>query len=270
MIVGFIGVGTMASAIAQGLISHDTVPASNVVGYDKHAEYAQIFSERTGARTVGTIGGLVAEADIVVLSVKPDVVPVVLREVGEHITSTSPVIVSIAAGVTLDKLSTHLGEGGDRAIVRVMPNLNVTVGAGTAGICANAHTSEKQLEDVVRIFESVGQAFVIEESLFSAYTAIAGSSPAWTYLYIDSLARGAVKRGMPKALATEIAASAVLGSAKLLLEDGRSPWDLIDAVCSPGGTTVAGLMAMEDRGFIGAVVAGVEATVDRDIELGSD
>lgn len=270
MIVGFIGVGTMASAIAQGLISHGTVPASDVVGYDKHPEYAQIFSERTGAKAVSSIAEVVSEADIVVLAVKPDVVPVVLAEVGEQVTSTSPVIVSIAAGITLDKLSAYLGEGGDRAIVRVMPNLNVTVGAGTAGICSNEHTSQEQLGEVVRIFESVGQAFIIEEKHFSAYTAIAGSSPAWTFMYIDSLARGAVKRGMPKALATEIAAGAVLGSAKLLLEDDRSPWDLVDAVCSPGGTTVAGLMAMEDRGFISTVVAGVEATVDRDIELGSD
>jgi len=150
-----------------------------------------------------------------------------------------------------------------------MPNVNATVGEGCAAVAGNAAASREDVELVLGMFQAVGEAWELDESQFSAFTAIAGSAPAFAYLFVDSLARGAVKAGMPKALATSIAAQAVLGSARMVLESDSSPWDLIDTVCSPGGTTVAGLLALEDRGFLSTVVHGVSSTIARDKEIGA-
>jgi len=136
-------------------------------------------------------------------------------------------------------------------------------------VTGNDRTSADSLEEVLGLFRSVGDALELEEKHFSAFTAVAGSSPAYAYLFIDSLARGALEAGLPKAVATQIAAQAVAGSARMVLESGEHPWALIDTVCSPGGTTIAGLLALEKNAFVATVVEGIRATVARDRELGA-
>ena len=177
-------------------------------------------------------------------------------------------LVSIAAGITLRALREAAGGSFSGELVRVMPNLNVTVGAGMSAVCAESGPDAAATNVVLEIFRAVGQAVALPEKHFATFTAIAGSSPAFAFLFIDSLARAAVKLGLAKDQATAIAAQAVLGRALQVQQSSLSPWDLIDAVSSPGGTTVAGLVELEERSFIASVIAGVEATVNRSKELG--
>ncbi len=259
----------MAGAIVRGAVESTTVRGSSVVLHDAHAPAAHALADDTGARVVGSASELIEASDVVVLAVKPQVLPVVLEEIAEDVARQGPLVVSIAAGVTLDTIGAALP--GAR-IVRVMPNVNALVGAGMAALCGNTAVGEEDLAAVEELFAAVGDVVRIAEKDFATYTAIAGSSPAFVFTFIDALARGAVREGMPKALSVQIAAQAVLGSARMVLERaeaGTTPADLADMVSSPGGTTIAGLVAMEEAGFSPAVIRGVRAVVDRDRELGA-
>ncbi|MFC4556148.1 pyrroline-5-carboxylate reductase [Georgenia faecalis] len=269
MLVGFIGAGTMAGAIVRGITAAGVVAAQDVVVTDTRPEAATALREAVGVTVASSAGELVAACDVVVLAVKPQVLPAVLADVAGDVGRRRPLVVSIAAGVSLATLTGALPTG--TAVVRVMPNVNAMIGAGMAAVCGNDAASADDVELVRRLFAAVGDAVVLPERDFSTYTAIAGSAPAFAFAFIDALARGAVKNGMPKALATQIAAQTVLGSARMVLEradDGVTPADLVDMVSSPGGTTVAGTVAMDEAGFGPAVVRGVQATIDRDRELG--
>lgn len=271
MTVGFIGSGNMATAIVRGMIAGSFVPASEIVVFDPHPDKREALARELGIVAVESNEALVAASDVVVLAVKPQVLPEVVTSLAAQIADRRRVVVSIAAGTTLAKLEGLLAvEGASDAgtpVVRVMPNVNAMIGAGMAAVCGNTAASSEDVAFVVAMFTAVGAAIELPESQFSTYTAIAGSSPAFAYLFIDSLARAAVAAGMGKDLATQIAAQTVLGSAKMVLESEKSPWDLIDTVCSPGGTTVAGLLALEDRGFLSTVAHGVAATIARDQEM---
>ena len=269
MTIGFIGAGTMAGAIVRGVTAAGVVPGGDVLLYDVNGPAAQRLADDVGATVADSAEAVVRDSDVVVLAVKPQVLPAVLGDLASAVVERRPVLVSIAAGITLAALDALL-PGGDVPVVRVMPNVNAMIGAGMAALCGNAAAGEDDVARVEEIFAAVGGTVVLAEKDFATYTAIAGSSPAFVFTFIDALARGAVRDGMPKALATRIAAQAVLGSARMVLEradDGVSPADLVDMVCSPGGTTIAGIVAMEEAGFTPAVVRGVRAVVDRDREL---
>lgn len=269
MTIGFIGAGTMAGAIVRGMTAEGVVPGGDVLLYDVNETVAQRLADDVGASVAESAEAVVAGSDVVVLAVKPQVLPAVLGELAPAVVERRPVLVSIAAGITLSALDALL-PGGDVPVVRVMPNVNAMIGAGMAAVCGNAAAGEADVARVEGIFAAVGGTVVLAEKDFATYTAIAGSSPAFVFTFIDALARGAVRDGMPKALATRIAAQAVLGSARMVLEradDGVSPADLVDMVCSPGGTTIAGIVAMEEGGFTPAVVRGVRAVIDRDRTL---
>lgn len=277
MTVGFIGTGNMTTAIVRGMVAAGFVPASEIVVFDPNAHKREALARDLGVVAVESNEALVAASDVVVLAVKPQVLPGVLAPLAAQIADRRRVVVSIAAGTTLAKLDGLLAvegtegsegaEAGATPVVRVMPNVNAMIGAGMAAVCGNAAASSDDVAFVVAMFTSVGAAIELPEAQFSTYTAIAGSSPAFAYLFIDALARAAVAAGMGKELATQIAAQTVLGSAQMVLESEKSPWDLIDTVCSPGGTTVAGLLALEDRAFLSTVAHGVAATIARDQEL---
>ncbi len=270
MTIGFIGAGTMAGAIVHGITASGVVAPADVVLHDVHAPVAQALADDVGARGVTSADELVAGCDVVVLAVKPQVLPAVLDELRARITERRPLLVSIAAGISLDAIGSRLGDP-EVPVVRVMPNVNAMIGAGMAAVCGNAAASAEDVARVVEIFSAVGEAVELAEQDFATYTAIAGSSPAFVFTFIDALARGAVRGGLPKALATRIAAQAVLGSARTVLEradDGVTPADLVDMVCSPGGTTIAGIVELEEAGFSPAVVRAVQAVAERDRELG--
>ena len=270
MTIGFIGAGTMASAIVAGIVGRGVVAAEDVVVHDPNRAAADALAARHGVRVAGSNEALVDAVGTVVLAIKPQVFDVVLPPLAPALAENGTLVVSIAAGTSLARIAALLGEHGPtQPVVRVMPNVNAQIGAGMAAVAGNDAASDAQVASVVELFRAVGDAIELPEPSFSTFTAIAGSAPAYAFLFIDALARGALKAGMPKALATRIAAQTVLGSARTVLETGEHPWSLVDTVCSPGGTTIAGLMALEDGGFVSTVVDSVSATIERDRELGA-
>ena len=224
------------------------------------------FAQEIGAHAVASPQAITV-ADLVILAVKPQFVQAALLEAKEAILDKQPLIVSIAAGTTIAELYQLFETTQPLRLVRVMPNMNALIGAGAAAVCGNAFASPEDIQTVLSLFRAVGQAWELEEQYFSIFTAIAGSTPAYAFLFIDSIARAAVKNGMNKELALEIATQAVLGSAQTLANSTENPWTLIDQVSSPGGTTVAGIVELENNAFISTVIKGIEATILRDQEL---
>lgn len=266
---GFIGAGNMAGAIVRGAVRAGVDPRDLVVT-DANPEASARLAGELGVRAVASNLDVVELCDYVVLAVKPQVLSSVLAEVRESLAERRPVVVSIAAGQSLEKLGRMLPPG--LAVLRVMPNVNAMVSAGMAAVCGNDRATAEQVDVVLGLFRSVGEAIELPEKDFSTFTAVAASGPAFAFTFIEALARAALKQGVPKALAVRIAAQTVLGSAQLVLAraaDGLTPADLTDMVSSPGGTTVAGLVAGEEAGFSPAVVRAVEATIARDKELGA-
>lgn len=267
MRIGFIGTGNMATAIIKGIVAKEFITAEQIYLLDVDRSKAESLAEELGANVVESTESLIMAVDFVILAVKPNTIEHVLKESKEMIKAKKPVLVSIAAGTPTEKLYRFLDTDAEVPIVRVMPNVNVMVGKGAAAICGHDFATDEQLDFVVEMFESVGKAWRLAEEDFSNFTALAGSSPAYAYLFIDSIARAGVKHGLPKQIATEMAAQAVLGSAEMILATGENPWTLIDQVCSPGGTTVAGLLALEEEAFISTVVKGIDTTIAKDKEL---
>ena len=269
--LGFIGAGAMGSAIIRGVIDSGLFAGEEIFVSEPNEAHAQRVSAELGIRTAtGNIELVehVGKGGIVILAVKPHIVPGVLREIGDAAGQQGTVLVSIAAGTTLGAMAEHLTEG--QPVVRIMPNVNAMIRQSMSAVCPNEFVTEDQRNEVMAIFEAVGLVEIMAEKDMATYAAIAGCSPAFTFEYIDAMARAAVKNGLPKAQAVRIAAQAVLGSAATVLaraQDGLAPANLADMVQSPGGTTVAGVVALEDAGFGRAVVRGVQASVDRDLEM---
>lgn len=270
MKVGFIGIGNMASAIIKGIIKKNYMSSEDIYLYSRTKKTLDVFAAETKTTICSSSEELISKVDVVVLAVKPNVLKELLPALSDVIKKYQPTLVSIAAGTSLQKLTNLIGENSTNPIIRVMPNLNSIIGEGMTAVCGNDFTSPDKIQYVLGMFDAIGEVIELEEKDFSTFIAIAGSSPAYTFLFIDSLARGAVKNGMPKELATKIAAQAVLGSAKLVLQSDQSPWNLIDQVSSPGGTTVAGIVALEDEKFISTIIKGVDATIAKDQELMAD
>ena len=174
-------------------------------------------------------------------------------------------VVSIAAGISLDIIESFLGK--DKRIIRVMPNTPALVGEGMAGLSPNELVSDEEAELVKKLFESFGKAEIVPEKLQDAVCGISGSSPAYVFMFIEAMADGAVAEGMPRAQAYKFAAQAVLGSAKMVLETGKHPGELKDAVCSPGGTTIEAVAALEQAGFRSAVIDAERICIDKSRSL---
>ena len=269
---GFIGAGNMAGAIVRGAIAAGTDPAS--IWLTSAHDSAARLAEKTGARHEPDAEALAAACDVVVLAVKPRVIPAVAARIFDAVAAARPLVVSIAAGIDLARLESLLPEGA--RVVRAMPNMAAGVSQSMTALAAGAAAGESNLAAARALMDAVGRTMVIAEEDFPTFVGLAGSSPAFVFTFIDALARAGVLGGIPKAQAVEIAAQAVLGSARAVQVEaaaradggaGRTPADLVDAVCSPGGTTVAGLVAMERAGFSNAVIEAVRAVVAADREL---
>ncbi len=271
---GFIGAGSMADAIIRGAVASG-VRAQDLAITSAH-DSARRLAERTGAVHLENSAALARQCDAVVLAVKPHVVPDVLVQIHDAVAAHRPLVVSIAAGVTLERIESLLPSG--TRVMRAMPNMAAAAGESMTALAAGRSATREDLEDVRRLMSAVGRTVTMAEKNFSAFVGLAGSSPAFVLTFIEALARAGVMDGIPKAQAVEIVTQAVLGSARIVQVEetrradgaaGRTPADLIDAVCSPGGTTVAGVVAMERSGFSSAVIDAFEATVARDRELGA-
>lgn len=263
--VGFLGAGQMATALAQGWIAAGLLDRGTSVASDPYPAAWTRFASETGVRVVDTNPAVLAACRLVVLAVKPQVIPAVLSELRPHVTPDH-LFVSIAAGVTLDQLADHLGR--DTRIVRVMPNTPALVGASAAGFAAGTAATPQDIELVGKLFSAVGTAFPLPEKLLDAVTGLSGSGPAFVYVFIEALADGGVRAGLPREVALKLAAQTVFGSAKMVLDTGTHPAALKDSVASPGGTTIAGLHALERAAFRAATMDAVVAATTRATELG--
>ncbi len=262
--LGFIGGGNMAFALVKGIVSSGAVSAVTVS--DKDAEKLKRFSEfsKQGVNTSTDNSEAVSAADAVVLAVKPNVVPLVLDEIKDVL--GNKILISIAAGVSLESISAKLGN--KAKVVRVMPNTPAQVGCGMAVLSPNNNVSDSEAAAVEAIFKSVGEAVILDEKFMSAATALHGSSPAYVYMMIDAMADSGVKYGLTKKQALLLAAKAVEGSAKMVLETGEHPSVLKDNVCSPAGTTIAAVCELEKRGFKTSLQQAIDACVEKAENMG--
>jgi len=263
--IGFIGTGQMARALAKGFIAAGLVPANRIIAFDAIEKAGREFGELVGgAKVAASNAEVVRAADVIFLAVKPQSMPAVYAEIGGQV-AADKLIVSIAAGISLAKLREGLKT---ERLVRVMPNTPALVGQGASAYALGSGVADNDSLTVGMLLDSVGTAFLVEEKQLDAVTGLSGSGPAFVYVMIEALSDGGVKVGLPRSLATKLAAQTVLGAAQMVLATDTHPAVLKDNVASPGGTTIAGLAALEDRGLRGALIAAVEAATRRSQELG--
>ena len=203
--------------------------------------------------------------EYVVLAVKPNMITSVLNEINMELEEYDTVLVSIAAGKTIGFIRDNLSH--DNKIVRIMPNINAKVAAACSAYCTSDKVADEEKKEIEKIFGAVGEIMELPESSFPLFGVLAGCSPAFVYMFIDALARAGVKNGMKKDIALKIAAQSVMGSAKMILESDTHPFELIDQVCSPGGTTIEGVTSLQADGFEAAIHNAVDKAVEKDNKL---
>lgn len=257
--IGFIGMGNMGSAMLNGMLK--VFEPEELIFSRKNEEKGREFSIRTSVDYTKSNRECAAGVKYLILAVKPQFFPEVLEEIRAEIREDQ-IIISIAAGVTIQDIKKKLGE--KTRVVRAMPNTPALLGEGMTGVCFDeAVYSEAEMTVIRKIFESFGKMQIIKENLMNAVICASGSSPAYVYMFIEALADGAVKYGLPRQAAYEMAAQTVLGAAKMVLETGEHPGVLKDKVCSPGGTTIAGVAALEEFGFRNAVIKACDRCYEK-------
>lgn len=264
-VIGFVGAGNMAEALVKGLLAAG-VGKKQLIASDHTAERVAYVHKTYGIKTTEDNTAAVEAADVVVLAVKPQILPRVLDEIAGTITADK-LVVSVAAGVPIEAIEAHLQQRS--RIVRVMPNTPALVQAGAAALVPGAHATEQDLGVVKQIFDSVGKTVVLDdEGLMDAITGLSGSGPAYIFVIIDAMADAGVRVGLSRDVSLALAAQTVLGAAKMLIETGEHPGALKDKVTSPGGTAIAGLHTLEQGGLRTTLINAVEAATRRSRELG--
>ncbi|MDB6172204.1 MAG: Pyrroline-5-carboxylate reductase [Chthoniobacteraceae bacterium] len=262
MIFGFIGSGKMAAALVQGVVKAGAIAREEIVVADTHASTAEALSRAAGVRVASGNEELARLADVLVLCVKPGDALAALRSLD----CTGKLVISIVAGLTIAALEEAAGAGA--RIVRVMPNTPALVNKGAAGFSLGHQATSEDAAVTEKIFGSVGNAFLVKESLLDVVTGLSGSGPAYVFLIIEALADGGVLMGLPRESALKLAAQTVAGAAELVLQTGEHPAVLRDMVTSPGGTTIAGIEALEANGARSALISAVRAATERAREIG--
>lgn len=262
--VAFIGVGRMGSALARGLVAA-VVPPERIRASDADASVARRLAEEIGVRVAESNREAVRDADTVVLAVKPQLAKPVLQELAPALTEHHA-LVSIAAGISSTQLAAWSGLP-LRRIVRTMPNTPCLIGAGAVALAVGPKTDADAAEAARAIFEATSLVVTVDEKLIDAVTGLSGSGPAYVFLFLEALAEGGVAAGLSCDTAQSLAAQTVLGAARMVRELGAHPATLRDQVTSPGGTTVAGLGVLEERGFRSAIIEAVQAAARRSKEL---
>ncbi len=264
--IGFVGAGNMAGALAKGLLATKRFRPRDLWASDAETRQLTRFTRAYGVGRAPDSGTLVAESEIVVLAVKPQVMQAVLAEIRPQVTRRQ-LFVSIAAGMPTLRLEQGLGTR--VRVVRAMPNTPALVGTGITVIVRGAHATAADERRAAELFGGVGEVVrVKDESLMDAVTGLSGSGPAYVYRFAEGLIAGAVAEGLSETVARRLAYQTLRGAAVMLQETGRSPEELRAMVSSPGGTTLAGLGALDERGFVDAVAAAVTAATRRGRELG--
>jgi len=263
--IGFLGAGKMATALARGFVRAGLVTAKQVMASDPSQAARAAFAKAVGAKTMDSNPAVAEFAAVLLLAVKPDQVASVLAELRDHFTARH-CLVSIAAGVPLAKLEAGLGAGA--RLIRVMPNTPALVGASATAFALGKSARPKDGALAQKLFSAVGLAFQVKEPLLDAVTGLSGSGPAYAYLFIEGLSDGGVAAGLPREVATRLAAQTVLGSGKMVLETGLHPSVLKDMVTSPGGTTIEGVHELEKGRMRGTLISAVRAATEKSRKLG--
>jgi len=263
--IGFIGAGNMAEALVKGLLTSGIFTKDQVIMSDVVQERLDLMSLLYGVKTARKNTDVVKFSDLVVLAVKPNQINEVLLEI-KGLLIPKKILISIAAGISTSSISEILKKR--TKLVRVMPNTPALVLAGASVLYCNSLVNREERENVRRIFESIGVAYVIEnEDLLDAVTGLSGSGPAFVAMFIEALSDGGVKMGLSRNMAVRLAAQTVYGTAKMVLESGIHPAELKDRVASPAGTTIEGIKELEVHGFRGGVISAVESAIRRSKEL---
>jgi pyrroline-5-carboxylate reductase len=263
--VGFLGAGNMGEAMIKGLLKTGLVPAAAIGATDARTERLDQIVREYGIHAIASNAALVKESDVVILAVKPQVMGAVLKEIGAAVDGTK-LLISIAAGLATRTLREHLGT--PARLIRVMPNTPALVLEGVTAIARGEGLKAGDLETAQELFGAVGRVVILDEDALDAVTGLSGSGPAYVAIVIESLADGGVKMGLDRATAMTLAAQTVLGSARLILETGAHPGQIKDMVASPGGTTIAGISALEEGGVRRTFINAVERATQRSRELG--
>ncbi len=264
MKIGFIGCGNMASAMIGGILKKGIYEKEEIIVSNLTEAGSRRSQEKLGVVTTLDNKEVVRSTKTVVLAVKPQFYEEVLKEVQEELTPDH-LIVGIAPGKTLAWLEEKSGK--PLKVVRMMPNTPALVGEGMTGFCANGRVTEEELTEIRTITESFGRSEMVPERLMDTVGAVSGSSPAYVFMFIEAMADAAVAQGMTRKQAYSFASQAVLGSAKMVLETGMHPGELKDMVCSPAGTTIEGVRALEKAGMRSAIYEALQACADKSKKL---
>ena len=263
--IGFLGAGKMATALAKGLLHSRLARPTGLIASDVLEPARAAFARDTGAETTACNSDVLNRSSVIVLAVKPDQMAGVLADVRAQV-SERHLFISLAAGVTLARLEAALPDG--TRVIRVMPNTPALVGASASAFAAGHSATPEDAALAQKLFSSVGLAYQVKEALLDAVTGLSGSGPAYVYLMIEALSDGGVAAGLPRDVATKLAAQTVLGAARMALETGLHPGQLKDMVTSPGGTTIEGIHELEKAGVRGAFMNAVRAAAEKSKKLG--
>lgn len=259
MKLGFIGTGNMAGAIMGGIIKNEIFKPEEIIGSDISEAGRQRVQETYGIQVTDDNKKVASEAEVLVLSVKPQYYAETIAQIKDCICKEQ-LVITIAPGKTLSWLEEQFGKA--VKIVRTMPNTPALVGEGMTAACVNQYVTEEEKAYALKILGAFGKVEVVPEHLIDAVVAVSGSAPAYVFMFIEAMADAAVAEGMPRAQAYQFAAQAVYGSAKMVLETGKHPGELKDMVCSPAGTTIEAVAVLEERGFRSAVIEAMRVCAD--------
>ena len=262
--IAVVGAGHMARALIGGMVRGKLTAPKNIIATRRDEEALASLKKQFGVRTQTSNKKAVAEADVVILAVKPQVSKSVLAELSST-ARKDQLFISVMAGITTETINKRLNTA--CPVIRAMPNTPCLVDAGATAIAAGAHAGEKDLALAESIFKSVGQVVTLPETALDAVTGVSGSGPVYLFMVIEAMIDGGVKMGIPRPIAAKLAAQTVFGAAKLVLETGKHPAVLKDEVTTPGGTAINAIHVLESRGLRSVLIDAIVAATQRSQEL---
>ncbi len=263
--IGFVGAGNMGCAMIKSIAASGILSSDSIYVYDVDTQRLLTLREETGINISESASEVVEKSDIIILAVKPNVLENVLNGCKTSF-DNKKVLVSVAVGVPIKFYKKIIGE--DKKVIRTMPNTPALVGEGMTLVSPDNNIAKEELDYVMSIFGCFGKAELLEEKLMSEVTALTSSSPAYVFMFLEAMADAAVLSGLPRNLSYKLAAQAVLGSAKMLLETGKHPGELKDMVCSPAGTTIEAVSTLEKNKFRYAVIEAMDECTKKAREIG--
>lgn len=254
--IGFIGCGKMGQAMIAGMLKSSIVKPEQIIASAKSTQTISFIKHTLSIQAVQCNKEVASSSDLLFLAIKPNLYKQIIDEIKDHIRQDT-IIITIAAGIDIDFIENEFDR--EIKVARTMPNTPSLVGEGMSVISVNHRVSDEELEQIISLYNSFGNTEVVVESLMDAIPAISGSSPAYVYMFIEALADGGVMQGIPRKMAYKLAAQAVLGAAKMVLETEKHPGELKDEVCTPGGVTIEAVATLERQNFRGTVLTAMES-----------